>query len=535
MDIRPYFAPLFKWWWLIAVATVLAAVTSYLVVHDQPPVYTAHTTLIIGKVTTDPNPDSNEFWLNQQLASFYMDLTYRDPIRDATMAELGIDFLPSYTVKQLGNNQFLEIDVTDTDPERAKIVADELGAQLIKASPGSTVAQDSSQDQFTADQLKKTQDQIIATEDEIAQKQIAIGSLTSAHELEAAKQDLQTLQDKLQLLQSNYANLLANSAPAASNTLEVIEPASVPSHPSGMNKSILIAISSLVGLILGAITTYLLEGLDNTIKGPRDVEKIFDAPTIGFLMDVGKRYDYSRYVERYPRSMLAEAFRSIRTNLEIRGAEEELKILLVTSPDAGDGKSSVSVNLAINLAQGGKQVILIDGDMRRSTIHRYFDMENGIGLAEVLKNSAKVETALHKWSESRLRIITAGKGEDAIDKYPTPADVEKLFERLRGMADVIIVDTPPFMISDTLVFTAKADGVLVVIRPGHTTRELARLARERIASVNGKILGVILNRIPMKQSGYYGDYRYYMPQYYYKEPNTSPQQASQPDAGKGNS
>ena len=102
-------------------------------------------------------------------------------------------------------------------------------------------------------------------------------------------------------------------------------------------------------------------------KTPKISNGLLGLPILGYLMDLGKQYKYSRYVEEHPRSIMAEAFRSIRTNLEIRGTETNLKTILVTSPDVGDGKSSVSVNLAINVAQGGKQVILIDGDLRRPT------------------------------------------------------------------------------------------------------------------------------------------------------------------------
>ncbi len=259
MEIRSYIAPLFKWWWLILVATLLAAFTSFMVVRNQPPVYTAYTTLIIGKTISEPNPSSNEFWLNQQLTSFYMDLSYRDPIKDATMQALGITFLPDYVVKPLGNNQFLQINVTDTNPQRAKLVADTLAAQLIKSSPGATLSGNPTQDQFAADQLVKIQEQIVETQTQITEQQGSLGTLTSASELETARQVLRTLQDKLSLLRTNYTSLLANTKPVVTNSLEVIEPATVPVKPSGLNKYLIIMITSIAGLVLGSGASYLLE------------------------------------------------------------------------------------------------------------------------------------------------------------------------------------------------------------------------------------------------------------------------------------
>ena len=452
MDIRSYFTPLIKWWWLILITVVLAAGMSYMLVKDQPPVYTAQTTLLIGNTISQPNPSSSEFWLNQQLASFYMDLSYREPVRDATMQSLGLTWLPDYVVKPLGNNQFLVINVTDTDPSRAMLIAQELAEQLIKTSPAASVADDPSREQFAADQMKKTQEQIIETENQISLKQTELGTLQSARDIEVAKSDLQALQEKLILLRTNYSSLLTNTKTTISNSLTIIEPASMPTIPSGMNKYLLVVIAGFAGLALGVGGTYLLEGLDDTIKKPKDVERLLGYPVVGYLMNLGRKFKYSLYVAEHPRSFMAEAFRNLRTNLEVNWAESNIKTIMVTSPDAGDGKSYVAVNLAINLVQGGKKVLLIDGDLRKPTIHKYFDLEDRLGTSDLLKGTMKLDSVMHKWEDGKLNIITAGSGNSMTENFLTPENVGHLLDRVKGLADVVIIDNPPCLVSDTLIF-----------------------------------------------------------------------------------
>jgi polysaccharide biosynthesis transport protein len=135
MELKTYFAPLGKWWWLILASTLIATVTSYLAVSQQPPTYRTYATLLIGSAISNPNPSGNDFWLSQQLAETYTTLAQRAVVRQAVMDSLGITWLPGYMTRVVPNTQLIEIIVTDTNPERAMVVANELANQLIRQSP----------------------------------------------------------------------------------------------------------------------------------------------------------------------------------------------------------------------------------------------------------------------------------------------------------------------------------------------------------------------------------------------------------------
>lgn len=518
MNIRPYLAPILKWWWLLLAAAALAGVTSYMIVRDQPPVFNSRTTLLIGQTLSQTNPSSNEFWLNQQLSGLYSDMAYREPIQQGVKEKLGMDWLPRYIVKPLGNSQFIEINVMDTVPERAMQVAAELANQLILISPTAR-GLDSAQNTFTEDQLIKTQDQIIETEQQIIAKQQELSSLQSAHEIETAQDDLATLQDKLELLRTNYASLLANSKAAVSNVLQIIEPASLPVEPTSLPPMLIVAIASMAGLALGVGSAYLLEYLDEAIQNPDELAKIMDVPILGYFADIGRRFGSRLYVAQHPRSLTAEAFRTLRANLELKNLGNGPQTLLITSPDTGDGKTSVAVNLAVSFAQGGKRVILVDGDLRKPSLHDYFEIEgkDKRGLTELLRGNIKPEMALRKWEQADLRFITVGDESSLPDVILTPDTVQDLLNSLKTLADVIIIDSSPFLVSDAMIFAAKVDSVLVVIRPGYTNREMAKVMRDRIEIAGGKIRGIVLNRIPLQKVGYYGNYRYHLPYGYYEK------------------
>jgi uncharacterized protein involved in exopolysaccharide biosynthesis len=195
MDLREYINPLRRWWWLLVAATLVATISSVIAVSQQPPIYQARTSLLIGQAINNPNPNSNDLWLSQQLAQTYSDVAKRQPVPSATMAALGLSWLPEYTVRPLPNSQLIELTVTDTSPERAVVVAQELANQLIRLSPTSGGQQGEVDRQgFIARQLDDLETQIEATSAEIQARQAELGALISARQIADAQAQVAALQ-----------------------------------------------------------------------------------------------------------------------------------------------------------------------------------------------------------------------------------------------------------------------------------------------------------------------------------------------------
>ena len=488
MTIRQYLAPILSWWWLLVVAGVTTGVTTYYAARPLPPVYVARATLLVGRGVSDPNPTGNELGLSQQLAVAYADIARREPVQDATRAALQLSELPTYIAQ--ANGAFVDISVTSADAHMAQAVANELANQLILQSPANPQGADPTRRAFVNQQIDEAQNQIAQTKADIAAKQNSLASLTSAVDIANTQNDIIALQTRLTALETNYSNLLNNSAQGAANIISLFEAATTPTKPIGPNKPLIIGLAIMSGIVLAAGAAYLLEFLDNTIKTPEDIDSLIPYPEIGHIAQTGRAKN-GIYVANNPRSVVAEAFRSLRTNIEFASAERPIKTLMVTSATRGDGKTMLASNLAVTIAQGGKKVILLDGDMRKSDIHQVFKLSNSKGLVDIFAGSLNVRNAINPWpDEPNLGIVTVGPASPNPTELIGSRKMADILARLKEMADIVIVDAPPFIIADAWLLAAKVDAVLLVVRPGHTRKDAARAMLEQVQRVKATVIGV---------------------------------------------
>lgn len=210
-----------------------------------------------------------------------------------------------------------------------------------------------------------------------------------------------------------------------------------------------------------------------------------------------------------PKSPAAEAYRSLRTSLAFTGVDGGLKTVVVTSPGAGDGKSTTSCNLAISMAQSGKRVLLIDADLRKPRIYRHFNVPNVVGLTHLLTGETDIDRALQQpEGMENLQILTNGRIP------PNPAELlgtkrmMELLDQLKERFDMIIIDTPPAAhLTDATLLGSLADGALLVVSAGESHIESARLAKKKLEAANVRILGVVFAKMAVKGPGSY--YYYY--------------------------
>jgi len=506
MELKQYFTPLLRYWWLLVAASLVAAISTFVIASRQPLVYQTRTTLIIGRAVYQSNPTSTDLWVNQMLANYYADLAQRQPVREATMKALGIKGLPAYVVRPLPNSQLLEISVSDTNPVRAQAVANELANQLILQSPTSPQNQGQERQAFVDQQLSDLEVRINETRENITRLEAEVLEANSARQVADLMQEINTQNTLLNTLQGNYADLLQSSDRGAINTLSVIEPAALPTTPVGPARGMLVLLSSLVAMAIAAGAAYLLEYLDDTIKTPEDVARAMKVPTLGVLGRIdGEDVPDKLVAVKRPLSPIVETYRVLRMNLQFSSLDRPLKTLMITSPHPKEGKSVILANLAVVIAQSGQRVIIIDADMRRPSIHRIFGLQNRIGLSNaVLVSYPEVMDYLQN-----LRVLTSGP------LPPNPGDLlgserfGDLVEALKKEADIILFDSPPcLLVADSPILGTRVDGVILVNHGGKTRRKDAQRAVEELKRVRVNLLGVVINQ----QSGSLKNY--YQSQYY---------------------
>jgi capsular exopolysaccharide synthesis family protein len=209
---------------------------------------------------------------------------------------------------------------------------------------------------------------------------------------------------------------------------------------------------------------------------------------------------------RDPRSPAAEAYRTLRTNIQFSSLDRALRTLLATSTAPDEGKSTTLANLAVTIAEAEQRVILVDCDLRRPSLHTLFNLPNENGLTSMILANEDAPIPFQESGLPGLSVLTSGP------LPPRPADIlgsrrmEAVIARLRDQADIVLFDTPPVVaVTDAAVLATRMDGVLLVFQAGKTSRERARQARQILEKVKAHIVGVVLNNAEVeKEYGYYG-------------------------------
>ncbi|MEW5980694.1 MAG: polysaccharide biosynthesis tyrosine autokinase, partial [Acidobacteriota bacterium] len=262
------------------------------------------------------------------------------------------------------------------------------------------------------------------------------------------------------------------------------------------------------GLVLGVSTAFLIEYLDDTAKSSEDVSQILGLNTLGTVVrfpKVRKLRDGLVTIEK-ARSPYAEAYRSLRTNLQFSSLANPAAALVVTSAGPREGKSTTLANIGVAIAQSGKRVILADTDLRHPSLHKFFGLPEEPGITNVLLGEIhNLDSVLRETEVPGLHVLVSGTHP------PNPAELLAsrlmggLVEALKQRADIVLLDSPPILpVTDATLLAAKAGSVLWVIDAGTTRTDVLRKAKEALAQVDAKILGVVLNRASEASAyGYY--------------------------------
>ena len=208
-----------------------------------------------------------------------------------------------------------------------------------------------------------------------------------------------------------------------------------------------------------------------------------------------------------PRSPVAEAYRTLRTNIQFSSFDKKIQTIIITSSGPSEGKSTTSSNLAVVMAQSGNKTILIDCDQRKPKLHKVFLTSNQNGLSDLIVGNSVLEEAVQKTEIENLDILTSGTRSPNPSELLASEKMKNFIENLRETYDCIIIDTPPIIaVTDAQIVSRYADGCLLVVASAQAEREAVVKAKELLEKVDAKIIGVVLNKLDVKGKAYYGYY-----------------------------
>lgn len=357
------------------------------------------------------------------------------------------------------------------------------------------------------------------------------------------KRDAQTSEKLYKALLERMGETTVASTMVAGN-VAVIDPPETPYDPYLPQPPVFFLLSGVVGLFLGVGLAFFVEYLDTSIKTTEEVERVVQLPSLGvvprclngrqatnrdlkgrfldWLSQVKNRHtpslpnqEFDLMMLKHPRSAMSEAIRHLRTSLMLSVSEGPPEVIVVTSPHPREGKSTIAINLAIALAQDGRQVAILDCDLRKPRLHEVFQIANNPGLTSYLSGNSSMADILKPTEVDNLVFIPAGPAP------PNPAELlnsqayNNLLQQLRRDFQYLIIDTPPTLgFADARVLALQADGVLLVAKHQATSKEAGKLARQHFSQVNARMLGMVLNQVGTRDLRRYAYYHKFYDRYY---------------------
>jgi len=291
--------------------------------------------------------------------------------------------------------------------------------------------------------------------------------------------------------------------------VSVVEQAQIAETPVAPRAKLNLALGLLVGLAIGAGGAVLRETFDTRLK---DTSDLFEASGAALLGVIGADPDVTRrplVVQVEPQSHLAEAYRHLRTSIQFIAVDRRIRSFVITSAVAGEGKSTVSANLSIAIAQLGQRVLLVETDLRRPTLSGLLGIEGAVGLTDVLIGRATLADAMQTWGQGSLSVLPAGTSPPNPSELLASQAMAELISELESQADIVVFDAPPLLpVTDAAILATRTSGAVIIARAGSTTREEVARAVETLGSVGAPLLGSVLTVAPIKgpNAAYYYAY-----------------------------
>ena len=338
------------------------------------------------------------------------------------------------------------------------------------------------------------------------------------------------------------------------SNISIIDKAEVPKGPVSPKKKKNLILAFLIGIFGGVGLCFLMESLDNTVKGPEDVEKLTGLPSLGVIpclppegMKKKKRYGYySKYKSSYsygkenpeseetlpeikeielvnylhPKFFISEDYRTVRTSILLSHAESPPKTIAFTSALPGEGKTATLANMAVAFSQLEEKVLVVDSDLRKPRLHRIFKVKNIGGLSGYLTGKVSIEDAVQKTNVENIWLIPSGPIPPNPAELLNSEKMKGMMDELKKRFDVILFDSPPLLVVvDAVIISSFVDGTVFIIEVGKTTRKPFLQAVEELKRAKAKVIGVLFNEVKAKGEGYYSPYYHYYRyrSHYYEE------------------
>jgi capsular exopolysaccharide synthesis family protein len=527
VELRDYLAVFRRQLVVIVAITLLGAAAAAAYTFRRTPVYESSASVLVRAITTNAfDPGSR---VDQQLNMFNQrQLAQSEPVAAVAAKTLQTAATPAQLLEHVkvdvpANSQILRVKYRDTVPLTAQRGADAFAKAYLAFREADARAQATTSQKSLQRDITRFQKQAAA-----AEKQISDPDATS-NTRQAAQAKLAAANNRLDQLLTQLSGF--QSLDFTPGT--VIAAAALPSTPASPNNRLDIGIGLLVGLFLGVVLGFVRDRTDDRLRGREDLAERLDRPVLATipLLPARVRRDGKRRWKRRPKNSLvtleqpnspaAESYRTLRTRMARLASQLDIKSVMVISAGVGEGKSTTAANLAVVLAETGKDVLLVSADLRRPRVHQFFGLPNKTGLSNLLTDGTPPDKrkgpvadgkqmASELWSVApNLWVILSGPLPAHPSALMDSDPMRQFLKEQRDLFDFIILDCPPaLVVADALSLAPLADAVLVVADAKESDRDQVSRLREEIEQVGGSVVGAVLNRSKRASTNaYYYDER----------------------------
>lgn len=492
-------------WSILAIAAVVVA-AALGITYQQTPIYDSSASVLVLSVSSPLSSSPTDSTLNMEneallaASTDVAELAAQDP--DIDHSGDPDELLGGLAVVPQGTAEVLDFSYSSSDPDQAQARAQGFAEAYL---------------QYRLERIKAA---LAPLEQQIQDERATLQDLNKQLSDNSTDPELQTKVSSQTALVTSLEQQLAQTIPSASLTPEsvgnIVHPAFRPGAPSSPKPIRSAALALAIGLALGVGLAFLRDRLDDRLRDRGDLEAhagtrvLAAVPRVTTWRTKGRPYLVTR---EEPHSVAAEAFRTLRTAVLFAASQRNHKVVLLTSANLGEGKTSTTANLGVALAQAGKRVILVSADLRRPRLNDFFGITSATGLTSVLSGETELWNALIQPGIANLRILPSGPVPDNPTELLGSDAMGKLLAELRDVADFVLVDAAPTLpVADSMTLAPLTDAVLLIADASRTSRKTIQRAMDQLAQVDAQILGAVLNKFDPRQTpGYAAEQDGYAP------------------------
>ena len=502
-QLREMLAVLRRRKWTIALVATMVLAAALVVSSQQTPIYRSEAQVLVSGVGFDP--------LQPGVAEPPNIETERQLATSLSVAELAARELEGTTAQELlqgasvaapTDTEILVFAIEHPDPLATQLRAQALATAYLEFRRERALDELISASESVQGRINDLDRQLRRVNRRLA------GGVSPATEALLQAQ-VSSIVGQVTLLQQQLTGL---TPPEELRVGQVVEPAGVPDDPVSPRHAVTGGLALFLGLGLGVAIAFLRERLDDRLRGRDDLERRAGTPVLAVIPQIAgwKRGEGSLLAAvRDPSSVVSESYRTLRTSLLFAASQEDIKTILVTSPNAGEGKTTTVANLGVVLANAGKRVALVSADLRRPRLHRFFELVNETGLTSVLIDEVSPASAMQRPGISGLGVLASGPTPGNPAELLSSEAMDNLLWKLREIADFLLIDCPPVLaVADAAILAPLVDAVVIVADAQETPRGAVARARQQLDQVDARIIGAVLNNYDPTREGGRSQYQY---------------------------